>query len=572
MRRATALGALIALAIGLVVLPASSSSSPAPSLPQSVQLAGSPDATTVSAAARFEAAAAVGWLDRLNSYRATAGLAPLAEVPAWSEAARLHSNYLVINDRAGHTEDPSLPGYTPQGAAAGANGNVISSTGQLGEADAIDAWMTAPFHALGMLDPRLTATGFGLVSNQADPGVRAAATLDVIRGLNWSVTWPSAPVVWPGPSQVVPVGSYDGNEWPDPLGGCGPGWTAPTGLPVIFQMPNVVLSAVASVDGVSNTGAVCVVTAENFVASTASSQQLGRDVLKARNAVLVIPRTPIANGQTVSVNLLATLVDGSLYESRTSFSVSSAPFGGRPVWAELTPGATGYWVVTDTGRVDAAGTAADLGGVDHIPLVEPVVSMKTTPSGAGYWLLARDGGVFTFGDAAFHGSAGAEPLRGNTVAIEATPTGRGYWIATNAGEVRAYGDAGWRGDMSPFTLARPVVDIARTHTGNGYWMVADDGGVFAFGDAAFHGSAGGLPLVQPVVALEPTPSGNGYWLLALDGGIFTYGDAQFHGSAGGITLDSPVRAMRSSPSGRGYWLMTERGQVLAFGDAVTGLG
>lgn len=572
MRRATALGALIAVAVGLVALPASSDDAAVPGLPHSLRVGPDSAALADPAAPEFSSSAAVGWLDRLNSYRATAGLATLSEVPAWSDGARLHSNYLVVNDRAGHSEDPSLPGYTSQGAAAGSNGNVIASTAPITEVEAIDAWMTAPFHAIGILDPRLTASGFGLVSNPLDPGIRAAATLDVIRGIDWSIAWPSAPVIWPGPSQTVPIGSYDGNEWPDPLGGCGPGWTAPTGLPVIAMMPAPVVSAAATVDGVGGSSAVCVVTAANFVATTQGSQQVGRDVLAARNAVLVIPRQPIANGQSITVNVVAQLAGGTQQQIATDFTVSDAPFGSRPVWAELTPGATGYWIVTDTGRVDATGSATDFGDVDHLQLVQPVTAMQTTPSGNGYWLVARDGGVFTFGDAGFYGSAGAETLRGETVALEPTPSGNGYWIVTTAGVVRAYGDARWIGDMTPYALVQPVVDITRSASGNGYWLVAGDGGVFAFGDARFHGSAANIALAQPVVALEPTPTGRGYWLLALDGGIFTYGDARFLGSAGSITMDSPVRAMRSSATGRGYWLMTERGQILAFGDAVTGLG
>ncbi|MDG2112076.1 MAG: CAP domain-containing protein [Actinomycetota bacterium] len=562
--------ALIALSVSLVTLPASSEDHRALALPDGVQLTSPPAPESFAAAdADATAALAVRWIDRVNSFRATAGLSPVTEVPAWTEDARLHSNYLVLNDRAGHGESASLPGYTQRGATAGANGNVISSTAPLTEAQAVDAWMTAPFHALGILDPRLTATGFGIASDGS--GVRGAATLDVIRGLDWSIPWPSHAITWPGPGSTVPIGAYGGNEWPDPLGGCGAGWAAPTALPVIVMFPRPVASATATVNGASASSEVCVVTQTNFRANTSSTQTLGRGVLDSRNAVLVIARHPFANHARSTVDVVATATDGSTMTAASWFVVSDGPFGGAPVWAELQPGASGHWVVTDTGRVDASGTAIHLGGMDHTRLAQPIVAIQTTRSGLGYWLVAADGGIFSFGDAGFHGSSGAEVLLGSTVAMEATRSGQGYWIVTSAGQVRAFGDARHHGDMSAHTLAAPVVDITRTPSGNGYWMVASDGGVFTFGDALFHGSAGAIELAQPVVALEPTGSGDGYWLVALDGGVFAYGDAGFHGSAGGIVLDSAVRAVTRSPSSQGYWLLTERGQVLAFGDAVTGL-
>ena len=46
----------------------------------------------------------------------------------------------------------------------------------------VEQWITAPFHAAGMLDPKLATTGFGAYRRAGATPWPAAATLDVIRG------------------------------------------------------------------------------------------------------------------------------------------------------------------------------------------------------------------------------------------------------------------------------------------------------------------------------------------------------------------------------------------------------
>jgi uncharacterized protein YkwD len=515
------------------------------------------------------APAGVYWLDRLNSYRATAGLSPTSQNTAWSEGARLHSVYLTTNNRTGHSEDPALPGYTAAGAAAGASGNVVSSgVATISDSEAIDGWMTAPFHALGILDPRLAVSAFGSSSEgSGGSGVRSAATLDVIRGIDANIAWPQQAVIWPGPNSTVPVDRYNGDEWPDPLDSCPSNWGLPSGLPIIVMFPQDPLGVSAHMTSAGAPVELCVFSAGDYRNSVSDAQALGRTILESRNAAVVIPRHPLAEGQQHSVTVSATNSGGAPMTASSVFRVSPAPFGGIPVWAELQPGATGHWLVTSTGLVTAAGTAPSLGGMAGTLLARPVVAMQTTPSGDGYWLLASDGGIFTFGAAQFHGSAGAIPLSSDVVAMEATSTGLGYWLVTATGQVLPYGDARHFGDASPFPLIAPIVDLARTPDDNGYWLVAADGGIFTFGGAKFHGSAGAIQLAEEIVAMEPTALGNGYWLLATDGGIFTYGKATFHGSAGATSLPSPVRTMVRTPSDLGYWLLTDLGVILVYGDA-----
>ncbi len=106
------------------------------------------------------------WLTVVNLYRATAGLAPVVEDPVASSGAKAHSAYLVKNQTVGHTETVGAPGYSLAGVRAGATGSVSSGTGAVADQRlTIEGWMTAPFHALSLLDPAATAYGYGVVGD-----------------------------------------------------------------------------------------------------------------------------------------------------------------------------------------------------------------------------------------------------------------------------------------------------------------------------------------------------------------------------------------------------------------------
>ena len=46
----------------------------------------------------------------------------------------------------------------------------------------VEQWMSAPFHAAGMLDPRLVTSGYGAYRRAGATPWPAAATLDALRG------------------------------------------------------------------------------------------------------------------------------------------------------------------------------------------------------------------------------------------------------------------------------------------------------------------------------------------------------------------------------------------------------
>ncbi len=500
------------------------------------------------------------WLDHLNHLRARVDLPLLVENEDWSAGAVAHSRYMVLTGDIGHDQDAGSPGASPAGAAAAAAGLVAATSELVSDTEAIDLLTSGPLHVLAVLDPRLTTVGFGRYSDPGATGFRTGTTLDVVRGLDTALPWLDRPLVWPSSGLSVPSGSFDIEEFPDPLADCGPGWGRPTGLPVVALFPRAVTTALVEV-AEGDVADTCVLTAQT------ASDPLTAALLSERRAVVVIPRDPIPEGERIALTITATDEVGSTMVGHTWFTVGGVSLAGRPVWAELRPGGDGSWLATDRGEVVPSPGTPDHGGVSHLRLNGPVIALQSTPTGDGYWLVAADGGVFALGDARFYGSAGDSALTGATVALESTSSGSGYWITTTAGQVVAYGDAGHHGDVDHLVLAAPVVDIARTPSGRGYWLVAADGGVFAFGDASFHGSAGAIALAEPVVGMAPTPTGDGYWLLATDGGVFSYGAAPFHGSAGAIELDSSARAIASTATGDGYWILTDHGQIVPFGGA-----
>src|SRR5207302_1796978 len=90
---------------------------------------------------------------------------------------------------------------------------------------------------------------------------------------------------------------------PDPLTAC-PGYATPTGLPIIIQFGPTGASITAyslSQGGVELP--VCELDGGNYTNPDASQQSEGRAVLAARNALTLIPRTPMVAGAPYTVSL-----------------------------------------------------------------------------------------------------------------------------------------------------------------------------------------------------------------------------------------------------------------------------
>ncbi len=264
--------------------------------------------TTPGSAPALNVCPAKGWLARFNYWRSTAGLPPLIENPTWSAGDYLHARYMVKNQVIAHSETPGAPYYTAEGDAAARNSNIaVSWSINSPDEQAIDWWMGAPFHAMGMMDPRLQQTGFGAY-HEAAGTYKTADSLDVIRGNPFSGG--TFPVYWPGNGKTVPLRTYSGGEIPDPLQAC-PGYSVPAGLPVFIETGGRVATS-ATVHTFTGNGAPLA----HCVIDSNSNTNLS-PYLTERGGVIVIPQQPLQPGVTYAVALT---VNGLPYS--WSFQVS----------------------------------------------------------------------------------------------------------------------------------------------------------------------------------------------------------------------------------------------------------
>lgn len=243
-----------------------------------------------------------GWLERVNFYRASAALPPVVEEPSLSGAVLEHARYMVNHDVIEHAQNARRRWATADGAEAAAVSNLAGSLrDDEPEAWAVDTWMQAPFHALGILDPSLSHVGFG-IHHARNGKIQTAAGLDVIRGRRGSPSAVRYPIVWPADGATVPLAAHT-DESPSPLTSC-PGYSAPSGLPIIVQLgpgdgvPEIMGSVIG--DG-GRFLDHCVFDERTYRNGNAREQALGRSILAARDAIVLIPRRPLDPGRSYRV-------------------------------------------------------------------------------------------------------------------------------------------------------------------------------------------------------------------------------------------------------------------------------
>ncbi len=249
------------------------------------------------------------WLYQLNFYRDMADLPPVRENKILSNGGRKHAKYIVKNDAMGHFEDPVKPWYTPEGDKAARNSNLHYGYGfYRGETEKrfIDSWMRGPFHALGLIDPRVYEVGFGSYQ-EAIGKINVGAALDVSSGFREELPSPvTFPIKWPGGGTYVNLQKLT-RERPDPLTSS-PGYIAPTGLPIILQLgsgnlvPNVTASSFKDGDKAL---AHFTIDETNYRNPNKKLQDTGRWVLGARDAIVLMPKEPLQTGHKYTVSISA---------------------------------------------------------------------------------------------------------------------------------------------------------------------------------------------------------------------------------------------------------------------------
>jgi uncharacterized protein YkwD len=251
---------------------------------------------------RADSLSAWSWLARLNFYRSMAMLPPVAEDPALSVGPLDHARYMVRHDVIKHVEGPLDAWATLAGAKAAAVSNLAGSWKAEPDAWAIDNWMQAPFHAIGILDPALKDVGFGIF-RENNGQIQTAAALDVIHG-RVENSEARFPVLWPAHGTSVPIGAHT-SEYPSPLSSCS-GYSSPAGLPLIVQLGSggLVPTGTKSMVWLGKQKVEhCIFDETTYRNPNAADEQLGRSILAARDAIVIVPKYPLKPGATYRVAL-----------------------------------------------------------------------------------------------------------------------------------------------------------------------------------------------------------------------------------------------------------------------------
>lgn len=253
------------------------------------------------------------WLKLLNSYRARAGAPNLVLSRPLSSAATNHARYMLTNRVVTHTENPNLPGYTVSGDRAGRH-SLVGAGFSSPEAYII-AWLSSPFHLIPLLDPTLTATGWGYAKNAST----STAVLDVyserqaaVPTTGWPRTNTKGTITW---LQMADP------SYPDPAYGCPAPVGAWYGSPIVVDRgPNrTVTSAGATLTENGVRVPICVRVASSYADPTARAFMQGK--------ALVIPRRPLKANARFSGEVRTNLGTSAIRFSTGTATPLSSAFG-----------------------------------------------------------------------------------------------------------------------------------------------------------------------------------------------------------------------------------------------------
>jgi len=295
---------------------------------------------TPEAAAEAEANSPL-WLRRLNDFRASAGLAPVESDSRLSDGDRKHATYVMKNFAAqmltgelgaeAHTEEPSRPFYTPEGAEAARTSDVAERGGGKGPVPdpqgwAITGWMVAPFHRLFIMSPLLRAVGFGADCDEHN----CVALLNVLSGADPLPRYPRPlqhPIFYPPDGVSIPIDMAElATEWPTPISGCD-GYAFPVGIPLTVQLGPMVDAELDSFSLTREDGAqlpACGFDANSYRNANEDERRRVVSNLRGQGAIVIVPRAPLLPGS--HYDALVT-INGSDY--KWSFEIAAKADSGQ---------------------------------------------------------------------------------------------------------------------------------------------------------------------------------------------------------------------------------------------------
>jgi len=155
------------------------------------------------------------WLDRVNFYRAAAGVPPVREDAVLNDNCAQHARYMAENDDLTHDQNPALPWASPAGQICAQKGNAwIGGGSSWRPGQTIDDWMSSPGHRLWLIYPTTPVVGFGFYTN----GRVTGAGLDIISRarLDADDGYQGWPLRYPVAGQIsVPTSRYPITlQWP----------------------------------------------------------------------------------------------------------------------------------------------------------------------------------------------------------------------------------------------------------------------------------------------------------------------------------------------------------------------
>ena len=341
------------------------------------------------------AAFALAWI---NSYRAIAGLAPLAVAAPLTASAAAHAGFYVTNEsRYGqaitlsvHDETATWPGFTGQSPSdrstyfglgyGGISEDMAFGSGAVG---AVDGWMDSVYHRFAITDPSARYAGFAIASNSAIDPNQPATDLEVADA-GVGPADPTEAIAYPASGQQNVPEAFPAGEVPDPLTAFS-GGAYPAGYPITLQFGSPQAASV-TVTGASLTDAAGHAVAFDLLdgATTPPSSAGNVAVSEMGMDVALIPQRPLQPATLYQVRVTGSVTDtaGAIHAFTRAWSFSTSAYLDP---GDLSASDTGTGTIALTTSGDSSHAQVFIGGYSAAGLVHVNANTMTfkIPAGLG---------------------------------------------------------------------------------------------------------------------------------------------------------------------------------------------